>query len=64
MLWGDHDFIMGEFGQGAKHSNFEIDTQAPFIVSMPGLKGQGKTTKALVELVDVYPTLYELAGLP
>ena len=45
-------------------TNFEIDTRAPMIVSVPGMKSKGKVTRKLVEFVDIYPTLCELAGLP
>lgn len=64
VLWGDHGFKLGDYGQWAKHTNFEIDTRVPLIISMPGMKAKGKKTRALVELVDIYPTLTELADLP
>jgi arylsulfatase A-like enzyme len=64
MLWGDHGWKLGEYGDWCKHSNFELDTRAPLIVSAPGMKARGQSTPALVELVDMYPTLVELAGLP
>jgi iduronate 2-sulfatase len=45
-------------------TNFEIDTHVPLIISVPGMKTKGKSTRRLVEFVDVYPTLCELAGVP
>jgi len=64
ILWGDHGWKLGEHDAWAKHSNTENDTNAPLILSVPGMKNAGAHTDALVEYVDVYPTLSELAGLP
>jgi arylsulfatase A-like enzyme len=63
-LWGDHGFKVGEHRSWSKHTNFEIDTQIPLIVRVPGMEAAGAQTEALVETVDVYPTLAELTGLP
>jgi iduronate 2-sulfatase len=46
-----------------KHTNFEIDTHVPMIISAPGKMASGGRTSALTEFVDIYPTLCELAGL-
>lgn len=64
VLWGDHGWKLADYGQWCKHTNFEIDTRAPLIVKVPGMKTKGRKTKALVEFVDIYPSLCELAGLP
>jgi len=64
VLWGDHGWKLGEHGEWCKHSNVENDANAPLLLSVPGMKNAGKHTNALVEFVDVYPTLSELAGLP
>jgi len=64
ILWGDHGWKLGEHDAWCKHSNVENDTNAPLILSVPGMKNAGAHTAALVEFVDVYPTLSELAGLP
>jgi arylsulfatase A-like enzyme len=64
ILWGDHGWKLGEHDAWCKHSNVENDTWAPLILSVPGTKNAGKHTDALVELVDIYPTLAELARLP
>lgn len=64
ILWGDHGWKLGDYGMWAKHTNFEIDTKAPLIISVPGMKSKGKKTEALVELVDIYPSLCDVAGLP
>jgi arylsulfatase A-like enzyme len=63
VLWGDHGWKLGEHDAWCKHTNVELDANAPLIVSAPGMKAAGKRTDALVEFVDIYPTLAELAGL-
>jgi len=64
VLWGDHGWKLGEHGSWCKHTNFELDARVTMIFAGPGLEGAGKTTDALAEFVDVYPTLSNLAGLP
>ncbi len=64
ILWGDHGWKLGEHLAWGKHSNVENDVNAPLILSVPGMKTAGRHTDALVEFVDIYPTLSELAGLP
>ncbi len=64
VLWGDHGWKLGEYGDWCKHTNFELDTRSPLIVSAPGMEVLGQQTDALVEFVDIYPSLCELAGLP
>jgi arylsulfatase A-like enzyme len=62
---GDHGYLMGELGSwGHKHCNYERATRAPLLVAAPGIAGAGKGSPALVEFVDFYATLAELAGLP
>ncbi len=63
VLWSDHGFKLGTYGAWCKHSNYELDTKAPFIISQPKDLGNGKVVDALVEFVDIYPTLAELCGL-
>jgi iduronate 2-sulfatase len=62
ILWGDHGYKLGDYGNWNKWSNLSIDTRVPLIVKAPGLQG-GRQSDALVELVDIYPTLSELSGL-
>ncbi len=64
VLWGDHGWKLGEYGAWCKHTNFEPDTRAPLLLSIPGQKNAGAKTSALVEYVDIYPTLAEACGLP
>lgn len=63
-LWGDHGWKLGEHKAWCKHSNVENDVNAPLILSVPGMKNSGQHTDGLVEFVDIYPTLCELASLP
>ncbi|MCA9058753.1 MAG: DUF4976 domain-containing protein, partial [Planctomycetaceae bacterium] len=64
VLWGDHGWQLGEHNCWCKHTNMENDANAPLIIRAPGQKTPGKSTRALVEFVDIYPTLCDLAGLP
>lgn len=64
ILWGDHGWKLGEYDAWCKHTNVELDANAPLLLSVPGMKQAGKRTDALVEFVDIYPSLAELCGLP
>lgn len=64
VLWGDHGYHLGENGLFTKMTNFEQGTRVPLLVSNPGMKTAGQRTRALVELVDLYPTLAQLCDLP
>ncbi len=63
ILWGDHGWKLGDYGAWCKHTNFELDTHVPIILSIPGQTQPGSSTSALVEFVDIYPTLAEACGL-
>ena len=78
VFFGDHSWQLGERGEFAKYSVAEVATRVPLIVRLPqstssgsrnsGAANQSTTTvpysDALVELVDLFPSLAELAGLP
>ncbi|MGY6647777.1 sulfatase [Wenyingzhuangia sp. IMCC45574] len=66
ILWTDHGWHLGDMGIWGKATNYEITTRVPMIISTPEMSDtiRGSKTDALVELVDMYPTLTELAGLP
>jgi len=60
VIWGDHGWKLGEYGRWSKHSNMEIDTRVPLIIYVPG--DEPKVITDIVESIDIYPTLAELAG--
>ena len=62
VLWGDHGWKLGDYGNWCKHSNMELDTRSPLFFAVPWLE-KGLKTAALAEFVDIYPTLCDLAGL-
>jgi iduronate 2-sulfatase len=67
VLWGDHGYKLGEHGGWCKHTNVDLDTRVPLLISAPALTTwgtSGKKSASLVELVDLYPTLADLCGLP
>ena len=63
VLWSDHGWKLGEHAMWCKHTNFEIDARVPLIVRLPGGGARNRTSDDMVELVDLYPTLCEFAGV-
>ncbi len=61
-LWSDHGYQLGDHGMWCKHTNFETSTRIPFIIVDPRKGDYGQRTRARVELIDMYPTLVDLAG--
>lgn len=64
IVWSDHGWHLGDMGIWGKATNYEIATRVPMMIWTPDMKARGKKTNALVELVDIYPTLCELTGIP
>ena len=63
VFWGDHGWHLGDHGMWCKHSNYEEAAHIPVLVRAPGISQPG-VSRALIETVDIYPTVCELAGLP
>lgn len=66
IVWSDHGWHLGEMGIWGKATDYEIATRVPLLIQTPDMpeKNRGKKSEALVELVDMYPTLCDLAGVP
>ena len=66
VLMSDHGYKLGEYGAWNKHTNMELDTRVPLIVSRElshSARVANRTSSALVENIDIFPTLAEAAGL-
>lgn len=64
VLWGDHGFHLGDVGHWGKQTNFENATRSPLIVKVPWLTPKNIKSDALVETVDIFPTLLDLCEIP
>lgn len=62
VLWGDHGYKLGDYGSWCKWSNMHMDTNIPYIFSIPNGK-KGVVSNTPVETLDIYPTLAQLCGL-
>jgi arylsulfatase A-like enzyme len=63
VLWGDHGWHLGDLGIWGKHTAFERALRSPLLVRVPGMNTGGQFSNALIESVDIYPTLTELCRL-
>jgi iduronate 2-sulfatase len=63
ILWGDHGWHLGEHNVWGKHTLFEESLRAPLVIRYPGMKKSGVSSHAVVETVDIFPTICELAGV-
>lgn len=63
VLVGDHGYHLGEHDWWNKVTVFELGSRAPMMVWAPGAAGMGHETSAIVEFIDLYPTLLDLASL-
>ena len=58
----DHGYHMGEHGYYQKQTLFENSDRVPLIIAAPGMKARGQQTEAIVEMIDFYRSLNDLAG--
>lgn len=64
VLWSDHGWNLGEQHIIGKHTCYEFSCRVPLIILDPGNPNNGKICSSFVELIDLFPTLSELCGLP
>jgi iduronate 2-sulfatase len=64
ILWGDHGWHLGEYGVWGKHTLFEESLRSPLIISYANIDNPGEASKAVVETVDIFPTICDLAKIP
>ena len=63
ILWGDHGWHLGEHAIWGKHSLFEESLRSPLIIHYPGMEHGNSKTNAMVETLDIFPTLCDLTGV-
>ena len=64
MLWGDHGWHLGEKQHWRKHALWEVTTRTTLVIAGPKGVAENELCERPVSLVDLYPTLLELCGLP
>jgi arylsulfatase A-like enzyme len=64
VLWGDHGWHLGEKEHWRKHALWDVSTRTPLVFSAPKGVAKGQLCQRPVSLIDIYPTLIDLCGLP
>ncbi|MHC4179035.1 MAG: sulfatase/phosphatase domain-containing protein, partial [Planctomycetota bacterium] len=64
VVWGDHGWKLGEHGSWCKQTNYDIDVRVPLMIRVPDQRSPGVRCERLVELVDLFPTLCDVAEVP
>ncbi len=64
VVWGDHGWHLGESAIWGKHAPFERTVRSTLMIRAPQVERPGRTSTALVETLDLYPTLVDLCDLP
>src|SRR5690606_19347793 len=64
VIWSDHGFCLGEHATWGKHSLYEESLRSPLIIRYPNMPRPGAISDAIVETIDLFPTLTDLSGLP
>ncbi len=62
VFWGDHGWHLGDSQLWGKHTPFERAAHSPMMIRVPGMKNAGQACGALVESIDLYPTLVNLCN--
>ena len=61
---GDHGYMLGQHGRLEKHCGYEPAVRSALLMRFPGRIKAGQSTRALVEFIDIVPTVLEFAGAP
>jgi iduronate 2-sulfatase len=64
ILWGDHGWKLGDLNSWGKMTNYNIDLKVPMIIRYPNQENRGAQTFEITELIDMFPSLCELAEIP
>lgn len=64
VLWSDHGWHLGEKQRYGKTMLWQEATRVPLMIRVPGVTPDNKKSMGVVNLIDLYPTLLELCGLP
>lgn len=63
VVWGDHGYKLGDHNSWGKMTNYNIDLKVPIIIRYPDQPNRGMESEGITELVDLFPTLCELADI-
>ncbi len=63
IIWGDHGWKLGDHNSWGKMTNYNIDLKVPMIIRYPNQENKGAQTFEITELIDMFPSLCELAGI-
>jgi arylsulfatase A-like enzyme len=64
IVWSDHGFMLGEHYQWRKVDLYEESARVAFVWKVPGVTPRGARCKRVVETIDLFPTLFDLCGVP
>jgi len=64
VLWSDHGFMVGEHFKWRKGQLYDHSVLVALIVKAPGVTRPGSVCKRPVESIDIFPTLFDLCGIP